>query len=113
MRYVRLFVLGVFSIVLVTIALANRDPLTLRLLPEELSRLFGETWEITLPAFVILLAAVLMGVLLGFVWEWVREYRYRSEAVRQRREKERLESKLEKTGHSEKPGDDVLALLEN
>ena len=36
MRYVRYLVLGVIAIVLITVAVANRGPLTLRLLPAEL-----------------------------------------------------------------------------
>lgn len=112
MRYVRLFVLGTLAVVLITIALANRQMLTLRLLPAELEGLFGLSWSITLPAFVILVITVLAGVLLGFVWEWVREHRFRAEAQRERRERQKLETKLQKSGVSDRPGDDVLALLE-
>jgi len=112
MRYIRYLILLVFAIVLTTIALANRGPLTVRLLPEELEGLLGFSWQVTFPAFLILLAAVLVGVLLGFVWEWVREHRFRAEAVRERTERERLEREVEKVSPSKAKGDDVLALLE-
>ena len=114
MRYVRYLVLGVIAIVLITVAVANRGPLTLRLLPAELEGLFGLSWQVTLPAFLILLAAVLVGVLLGFVWEWIREHRYRAEAVHERKERERLEREVKKTAPPrQEKGDDVLALLES
>ncbi|MEQ9039334.1 MAG: lipopolysaccharide assembly protein LapA domain-containing protein [Silicimonas sp.] len=113
MRYVRYLVLGVIAVVLIIIAVANRGPLTLRLLPVELEGLFGLSWQVTLPAFLILLAAVLVGVLLGFVWEWVREHRFRAEAVAERRERERLEREIRKTAPRQEKGDDVLALLES
>lgn len=113
MRYIRYVVLGTIAIVLVTVALANRGPLTLRLLPEELTGLFGFSWQVTMPAFLILLAAVLVGIFLGFVWEWLREHRYRAEAVAERRERERLEREIKKSAPQPKKGDDVLALLES
>lgn len=112
MRYIRYFILGAIAVVLITVAIANRGPLTLRLLPEQLTGLFGFSWQITLPAFIVLLAAVLAGVLLGFVWEWVREHRYRVQATAERKERERLERELRKTAPERGKGDDVLALLE-
>lgn len=113
MRYIRYFVLGTIAIVLITIALANRQPLTIRLLPEELTGLMGFSWQVTLPAFLILVAAVLVGVFLGFVWEWVREHRFRAQAVAERKERERLEREIKKTAPTPQKGDDVLALLES
>ncbi len=113
MRYIRYFVLGAIAIVLITVALANRQPLTVRLLPEELTGLLGFSWQVSMPAFIVLLAAMLVGVLLGFVWEWVREHRFRAEAVAERKERERLERELRKTAPPPTKGDDVLALLES
>ncbi len=112
MRFLRFLILGILAIVLITVAMANRDPLTIRLLPDALSRLVGVNWEITLPAFVILLVAVLAGVALGFVWEWVREHKHRATAATETKERQRLEETVRKVAPSEKKGDDVLALLE-
>ena len=112
MRYIRYSVLGVIGICLITVAIANRDSLTVRLLPKELSGLFGFSWQVTLPAFVILLAAVIVGVLIGFVWEWVREHRYRAEAAVNRKERARLEQEVKKVAPKDNSGDDVLAILD-
>lgn len=112
MRYIRYVVLGLIGLFLIIIAIANRGPLTVRLLPEELAGLAGYSWEITLPSFVILLAAVLVGVILGFVWEWVREHRFRAEAAVDRRERQRLEEEVKRVAPREEKGDDVLAILE-
>jgi len=112
MRYIRMLVLAVLAIVLVTVSLANREPLTIRLLPEELSRLLGVNWDVTLPVFVILLAAILGGVLLGFVWEWMREHKLRATAAQEHKELVRLEREVKKIAPSKEKGDDVLALLE-
>ncbi|MBT8415532.1 MAG: LapA family protein [Boseongicola sp.] len=112
MRYLRYAILAALAIVMVTVAIANRGPITLRLLPEELTGLFGFSWQITLPVFVVLLIAVMFGVVLGFVWEWIREHKYRRDAVVERRTRVELERELGTSGKPQKPGDDVLALLE-
>lgn len=112
MRFIRYLVLGTIALVLVTVAVANRDPLTIRLLPAELEGLLDLSWQVTFPAFLILLAAVLVGVLLGFVWEWIREHRYRAEAVSERRAREQLEREVKKIAPRPESRDDVLALLE-
>ena len=112
MRFVRYLVLAGLAIILVTIALANRDPLTVRLLPDELAGLLGVNWEVTLPVFIILLAAMLAGVALGFVWEWVREHKHRATAATEAKERQRLEQQVKAVAPQEDTGDDVLALLE-
>ena len=112
MRYIGYVVLGTLAVILVTVALANREPLTIRLLPEVLSGLFGFSWQLTLPAFAILLIAVLFGVVLGFVWEWIREHKHRAAAASERRKRQKLEVEVRKVSPSSDKGDDVLALLE-
>ena len=112
MRFIRYLVLGALAIVLVTVAMANRDPLTIRLLPDEFAGLLGLNWETTLPTFIVLLAAMLAGVALGFVWEWVREHKHRATAATEKRERQRLEQQVKAVVPSEDKGDDVLALLE-
>lgn len=111
MSYIRSFILAALAVILITIALANRDPLTLRLLPEVLQGLFGLSWQITLPTFVVLLGAILTGILLGFVWEWVREHRYRSAAAQERRERQRLEAERAKNQPSTEG--DIVALVDS
>lgn len=112
MRYLRYLILAALAVILITVSMANREALTLRLLPEELARLAGLNWEVTLPAFVSLLAAVAFGVLLGFVWEWVREHKHRATAATERKERVRLEQEVRRFAPSQEKGDDVLALLE-
>ena len=112
MRHIRTAVLAVLAIILVTIALANRGPMTLKLLPDPLESLLGVSWEVTLPVFVVLVLAVAAGVLLGFVWEWVREHKHRSAAVTERRKREDLEKQMKSQAPKEDKGDDILALVE-
>ena len=114
MRFIWYLFLAVLAIVLVTIALANAELVTLRLLPEAMAGFLGLSWEITLPLFLVVFLGIATGLLIGFVWEWWREHRYRVEMRAERRERQRLEREMERgrtsgTGQ----GDEVLALLED
>ncbi len=112
MRLLKLIFLAVLCLALVIIALANRDPMTLQLLPAELSRVAGVQWEVTMPIFLVILAAVFAGLAIGFIWEWLREHKHRAAAVSERRERERLEQQVEQVS-PKKPADDVLAILDS
>lgn len=114
MRYIRYAFLGVLAVGLITVALANRNMVELRLLPEELSGFLGWSWAVTLPLFVVIFAAIVAGVVIGFIWEWLRETRLRAEGQRAKKAAVKLahevqDLKREKEG----PRDEVLALLED
>ena len=96
------------------VALANRAPVAVRLLPEDLAALTGLTWAMELPLFLVIFAGIVVGVLIGFVWEWFREHGHRATASQKAREVTRLERELAvlKDATSVPPKDDVLALLE-
>ena len=92
MRIIKYLVLAAILIVLVAVALANRGPMTLRLLPDEIAGLFGLNYDLTLPVFVVILGTFLLGLVFGFVWEWLREHKHRVTARVEQRERQRLES---------------------
>ncbi|MEQ3709538.1 lipopolysaccharide assembly protein LapA domain-containing protein, partial [Tateyamaria sp.] len=65
------------------------------------------------PLFIVILGSIIAGLLVGFVWEWVREYGQRAEAARQAREMRRLEREVARLKVEKHEGqDEVLALLE-
>jgi uncharacterized integral membrane protein len=113
LRFLKLLFLAGTGLVLLTLALANRASVSVRLLPEDLGGLTGLThaWEV--PLFLIILGSVALGVLIGFVWEWFREMRIRGDAKSKSREVARLERELAAVKGAQGPQDDVLALLEN
>ncbi len=115
LRYIRYLFLAVLGLCLITVALANRTMVSLRLLPEELGHFAGLTWEIRLPLFLVVFGGIVAGLMIGFVWEWLREARIRAEGGRAKREARKLEremSRLKSAAGAEDQKDEVLALLE-
>jgi uncharacterized integral membrane protein len=113
-RYLRLILLGLLGLVLLTVALANRAPVEVRLLPGDLAALTGFTWAMQLPLFLVIFGGIVAGVLIGFVWEWFREHGHRATAAQKSREVARLERELAvlQDANSTPPQDEVLALLD-
>ncbi len=113
MRYIRYAFWVILGIALLTTALANRQPVTLNLVPDELATFLGWSFSVTLPLFLIIFAGIVAGLLIGFVWEWLREYKHRAEASQERRERQRLEREIDKLKTPEPGGgDDILAILD-
>ncbi len=110
LRYVMLAVLG---IVLLTVALANRTPVLVQIVPPDMAAFLGFDVAAEMPLFLVIFGGIVAGLLIGFVWEWLREMKHRTTATTKSREVSRLERELallreEKDG----PHDDVLALLD-
>lgn len=113
MRYIKYLFLAAIALALVLLALANRDPVTLTALPEDLAAWVGWNFVITLPLFIVLLGGIVAGLLIGFVWEWFREHRQRAEAKAQRKERDHLAREVKALrGDAGQSQDEVLALLE-
>ncbi len=114
MRYIRYAFLASLAIILVVVALANRTMTELSVFPQELANVIGLQWSLQLPVFVIFFGGTIFGVFVGFVWEWLREYKHRAEVTRKSRDLRRVERELQKLkGEKYKDQDDVLALLDD
>ncbi len=113
MRYIRYFCIAIFAVALIAVALANREIVELKVLPGEVAHWFAVNPQIELPLFLVILGSIVAGLLVGFVWEWIREYGERAEAARQAREMRRLEREVARLkGEKHKGKDEVLALLD-
>ena len=112
-RLLRIGFVVLLGVVLLTVALANRAPVALRLLPEETGRFLGLDWVIQIPLFLAIFGGILAGLAIGFVWEWFREGKHRTAASRHRREVVELKHEVATLRDEKKqPKDEVLALLE-
>ncbi len=113
MKTLRYAFWGIVALLLVLVGLANRDLVTLRAMPQAMADLIGVPADIQLPLFVPIFAGVGVGLLVGFLWEWLREHRFRKEAKVQGREVNRLQRELSVLRDADGDGkDDVLQLIE-
>ena len=116
MRVVKFVILAIVAVVLVMIAMANAQAVTLRVIPEAMAGFLGFSWTVTLPMFVVVLVSVMVGLLVGFVVEYSREHKHRAAARAERRERQSLEREVKKhrsPASSPRKGDDILALLDD
>ncbi|MFD1343602.1 lipopolysaccharide assembly protein LapA domain-containing protein [Litorisediminicola beolgyonensis] len=113
MRYIRYAFLALLAIVLIAVALANREVVTLQLLPAELSALLGLQERVSMPLFFVVVASIAAGLLIGFVWEWLREHKHRATAARREARIRELERELSKVkGQRDQGKDEVLVILD-
>lgn len=113
MRYIRYAILASIALVLVIVAMANRGVVTVQTLPPELASIVGVNYSYEVPLFAVIFASILAGLVLGFVWEWIREAKERAAATRQRREMALLKAENQRLKDKHNEGkDEVLALLD-
>lgn len=113
MRYIRYAAIATFALALVLIALANRGIVTLRVLPDELAGFAALNPTYDLPLFVVIFGGIFAGLVIGFIWEWIREAAERVAAARQARELASLRAEIKRLkGERDGRQDEVLALLE-
>jgi len=113
MRYIRYVFLGALGIVLISVSLANRGMVDLKLMPDVLAELVGFNLGISLPLFVVVLGGIAAGLVIGFVWEWLREYKHRREVGQKTREVHNLEREVTRLkGEKHQGKDEVLAILD-
>ena len=112
MRAIKFAFLAVLCICLVIVALANRTPVPVHLLPEDMGVFSGMTYGAEVPLFLVIFAGIILGLLIGAVWEWFREAGQRAEAAAAKREIARLNGEVTRLGGNQKPKDEIVALLE-
>ena len=112
LRLFRYLFLAAIAIALMVFASANRSLVTVHGLPDSLAQLFQMDWQIEIPAFVLVFLGIVVGLLVGYTLEWLREHKYRRTASTQTRVVSKLERELAAMkDQTSLPQDDVLALL--
>ncbi|GHG92153.1 lipopolysaccharide assembly protein LapA domain-containing protein [Pseudodonghicola xiamenensis] len=114
MRYLRYAILAILGIGLISISMANREAVSLQLLPSDIADLIGWNLNASLPLFLVVWGGVAVGVVIGFFWEWLREHKHRRDATRSGRELRKLEREVTRLKQDKTKGqDEVLALLDD
>ena len=110
MRFLRLLILALFMVILVLLALANRTPVIVALLPADMP--MAANFMIELPLFAIIFAAIGIGLVIGYLLEDFREHKYRRKAAVKNREAAQLSAEVAQLKkESGKDEDDILAIL--
>ena len=113
LKALRYILLALLAVVLLAVASANRELVTLRLLPPEMDAFLGLGRTLNLPLFLVIFASILAGLAIGVVWEWLRAANVRAEASLHKQKVGTLEREVNRLREVKAaPGDDVLALLE-
>lgn len=113
LRTLKFVLLVVLGLCLLTIAFANRAPVQVQFLPDAIGAFLGVNARLDLPLFLVIFAGIVAGLLIGFVWEWMREMKHRSAASRGRKQVAKLEREVSRLRDEKaEPEDEVIALLE-
>jgi uncharacterized integral membrane protein len=99
-RFLALLILVPVTAVLVLLAVANRESVTLSLDPFSPE---APAWSVALPLFVVILGAMIVGALIGGIAAWLRQGGYRHEARARRTVVARLEAEAERLRRSAEP----------
>ena len=98
-KFLKFIVIGVIGLALVVLGVANVRPVTLSLLPEQVD---GGAYSIDgVPLSLVVFLAVVLGVVIGEIFEYFREHKHRrqvrdrgAEIEKLRAENARLKAKL-------------------
>ena len=112
-RYIRVIFLTGLSIIILTLAVANRELVDIRILPSELEGFLGGGMIFSIPIFVLFLCGVIFGLFVGFVWEWIREMKHRSASSRKSKELAKIENELSQLKRESGQNEDEIMLLLN
>lgn len=113
MKYIKIGFWALVAICFVIVAMANSAPVQLRAMPQWLADLVGVSPDITLPLYLVILGGVAAGLLIGFIWEWLREHKHRVVMRERGRKVNELQSEMNRMHKEKHEGkDEVLALLD-
>ena len=110
LRTIKIAVLCILMLGIVVLALANRQLVTVKILPEGLDQIYPASFEI--PLYAVSILSILVGLLIGYILEYLREHRFRKTANQKTRQVAKLErevSTLKKQNLTEE--EQILELL--
>lgn len=113
MRYIKYLLLAAITIAVLVVSLANRQLVELTLFPDTVATPLGFNASIQLPIFVVIFVSIAAGLLIGVLVEWIREYRFRAEGARTKKELRRVHKELKsEKATPQDQGREILDLVE-
>ena len=77
LRFIKLIILVPVAVILIVLSVANRHSVTLALNP---FRPEDQVLSLSMPLFILVFAALIVGVLIGSLVTWLAQGRYRKQA---------------------------------
>ena len=113
-KLLKILFLAALAACLIVLALANRQIVTISLLTPELAQFTGFSWQMDIPLYFVVFGGIAAGLLIGFIWEWLRETKHRREVAKRQREVKQLKQQvIQLKGEKNAGRDEVLALLDD
>ena len=109
-RYANYLFTTCLGCLLIFLALSNRSSSPVYLLPPELNY-FANDMAINLPIFLIFFSGLLLGVIIGFFWEWLRGHSQRARASKNIRELKKANAKIQELKNQKYQGSDELVSI--
>lgn len=114
MRFLRLLFVTLLGLFLILLALANREIVTLNAFPAQFGQFLGGQWSVRMPLFLVLFLAIAFGMLMGLIWEWLREAHLRRESTYRAQQVAKLEREVGSLRDRHvAPRDEVLAIVDS
>lgn len=113
MKWVKFGFWALVGLCLIVVALANAQMIQVRALPGALADLLGVSPVISLPLYAVIFFGVAFGLLVGFVWEWIREYKERAALRRREAQVAHLEAEVARLKREKHNSDDIIALIDD
>ena len=113
MRILRVVLVVALALLLIVVALANRGPVLVRLLPANVDGYVAGNWAVTMPLFLLVFMVFALGIVVGLLSEWLRETAIRDQNARRARDIAQLEREVGGLrARTAQPRDEVLAILD-
>lgn len=113
MKYLKLLILTIVGIILIIFAISNNQIIEVRILPDNFGGFAGLKPIYSLPFFVILYPTLVLGLLLGFFFEYFRERKYRVKLKQANKDIKFLQSEKKKLKSRNSDGDSgILNLID-
>ena len=113
MKYLKFIIWILVGFILIIFALSNNQTVEVHVLPENFGSSSGLKSIYSLPLFVILYAILMLGLILGIFFEFLRERKHRVNLKQAHKDIKLLQSEMEKLKSSNLGSDsEILNLID-
>ena len=113
MNYLKFLIWTLVGLILILFALSNNQTVEIHVLPDSFGGSSGLEANYSLPLFVILYAILTLGLILGILFEFLRERKHRVNLKQAHKDIKLLQSEMEKLKSSNLGSDsEILNLID-